>query len=58
MEKQLKSINKCLSVDEKRKLAINLILNDDYFKKIHEKINNTYYEYILTGDDIGEKKNS
>ena len=56
MEKQLKSINKLLSADDKRKLAINLILNDDYFKKIHEKINDTYYEYILTGDDIEKKK--
>lgn len=56
MEKQLKSINKLLSADDKRKLAINLILGDDYFKKIHEKINDTYYEYILTGDDIEKKK--
>ena len=52
MEKQL---NK-LSIDEKRKLAINIILNDEYFNKIHDKIKNTYYEYILSGDDIEKKK--
>lgn len=52
MEKQL---NK-LSIDEKRKLAINIILNDEYFSKIHDKIKDTYYEYILSGDDIEKKK--
>lgn len=52
MEKQLKK----LSIDEKRKLAINIILSDEYFSKIHDKINDNYYEYILTGDDVEKKK--
>ena len=52
MEKQLKK----LSIDEKRKLAINIILNDKYFCKIHDKINDNYYEYILNSDDVEKKK--
>jgi hypothetical protein len=52
MEKQLRK----LSIDEKRKLAINLILSDEYFNKIHDKIKYIYYEYILTDDDIEKKK--